>query len=152
MIGSIILKAALEKTGAKSMNLRDVDTMMKTWAHDAVLIYPGNMPFSGKIAGKPMLTAFFETYMEQFPVMEFEVTNTFIDRMFSIGMTNTLATVTNINYTNRFGKSFENTSMSILDIKNGKLVYDKDFYHDVDMLNEAWEGVDLHLLEPFLEN
>lgn len=152
MIGSIILKAALKKTGAKHMNLRDVDSMMKTWADDAVLIYPGDMPFSGKIEGKSMLTAFFETYMEQFPIIDFEVTDAFIDNMFAVGMSNRIATATKIKYTNRFGKSFENSAMALLDIRNGKLIYDKDFYFDIDALNKAWEGADLYRLEPYLKN
>lgn len=152
MIGAIILKTMLDSSGTDKMNQRNVEKLLFHWAEEAILIYPGNMPFSGKIQGKPMLTAFFETYLEHFPSFEFTAKNTFIKNMLALGMTNTVATEVNVKYTNRYGKTFENSVMSVLELKRGKLVYDKDYYFDIDTLNKAWEGVDCSKLEKYLKN
>lgn len=150
MIGAIILKTMIDATGSKPINSRNVEELLSHWSDDAVLVYPGNMPFSGEIRGKAMLTAFFEIYMEQFPELEFTTDNTFISNIYALGISNKLATEISVRYTNRFGKSFTNTVMSSLEIKGGKLVYDKDYYYDIDSLNAAWQGADLTKLEPFL--
>ena len=150
MIGAILLKTMIERTGSQPINSRDVSALLAHWSNDAVLVYPGNMPFSGEIRGKPMLTAFFEIYMQQFPTLNFTPRHTFIDNIYALGVSNQLATEIDVCYTNRFGVTFENTVMSSLQIKGGKLVYDKDYYYDVDALNAAWQGADLRKLEPFL--
>jgi ketosteroid isomerase-like protein len=150
MIGAIILKSMLDRTGTDQINQRNVGQLLSHWTDDATLIYPGNLPFSGEMRGKAMLTAFFEIYLEQFPELEFKTQNSFIKNMFAIGTTNTLAIETAIKYTNRWGYTFENTVTSILELRQGKVYYDKDYYFDVDTLNKAWEGADLDKLEKFL--
>ncbi len=150
MIGAIILKTMLERTGSSPINSRNVEELLSHWSDDAVLIYPGNLPFSGEIRGREMLTVFFEIYMEQFPELEFTTKNSYIDNIFSLGLSNKLATEVDVKYTNRFGKTFENSVMSSLEVKGGKLVYDKDYYYDIDALNQAWEGADLSRLEKYL--
>jgi ketosteroid isomerase-like protein len=149
MIGAMMLRMAMN-SGTGEMNSRDVNRLLKNWTEDAVLIYPGNMPFSGEIKGKPMLRAFFEIYYDQFPTMNFERENAFISNLGALGLTNVVAMEVKVNYTNKFGKAFENSVMSCLKIKRGKVWYDKDYYHDVDLLEEAWEGADLTKLDPFL--
>ncbi|CAA0125604.1 Uncharacterised protein [BD1-7 clade bacterium] len=150
MIGAIILKTMMDATGSKPINSRNVEELLSHWSDDAVLVYPGNLPFSGEIRGKEMLTVFFEIYMEQFPKLEFTTKNTFISNMYSLGLSNKLATEIDVTYTNQFGHTFHNSVMSSLEIKGGKLVYDKDFYYDIDQLNQAWEGADLSRLEKYL--
>lgn len=106
MIGAFILKTALNLTGKNQINKRDIDKLMSNWAEDAVLIYPGNMPFSGIIKCKPMIKAFFEIYFEHFPEFNFSSNHSFIKNMFALGMTNIVATKVSVKYTNRFGKTF----------------------------------------------
>ena len=150
MIGAIILKSMLDRTGTDQINQRDVEQLLSHWTDDAVLIYPGNLPFSGALRGRAMLTAFFEIYLEQFPQLEFTAQDTFISNMFAIGLNNTVAIETATKYTNRWGDTYENSVTSILKLKWGKVWYDKDYYFDVHTLNKAWEGADLGRLEEYL--
>lgn len=141
----------MDATGSKPINSRNVEELLSHWSDDAILVYPGNLPFSGEIQGRAMLTAFFEVYMQQFPQLEFVTKNAYIKNMYALGLSNRLATEIDVKYTNRFGKKFENSVMSSLEIKNGKLVYDKDYYYDIDSLHAAWEGADLTRLEQFIK-
>ena len=150
MIGAIILKSMLDRTGTDQINQRDIEQLLSHWTDDATLIYPGNLPFSGELRGRPMLTAFFEIYLEQFPQLEFTAQDTFISNMFAIGFSNTVAIETAIKYTNRWGDTFENSVTSILKLKHAKVWYDKDYYFDLDTLNKAWEGADLSRLNRYL--
>ncbi len=100
MIGAIILKTMMG-SGTDVMNQRDVSKLVSHWADDGVLIFPGNMPFSGRIEGKAAVKEFFTKYMEQFPELHFTVKHTYIENMFAIGFSNTVATEFECVYTNK---------------------------------------------------
>jgi ketosteroid isomerase-like protein len=137
MIGAIILKTIMG-SGTNVMNERDVDAVLKHWRDDAVMIYPGSTIVSGRTEGKEALKDFFEKFMEQFPELEFSIDETYIKSMFALGLSNTVASEFSVKYTNKHGEHFENSGVTVIQVKNGKVAQIKDYYFDVEKLNKAW--------------
>lgn len=138
MIGALILKTMMD-SGTNVMNERDVDAILKHWRDDAVMIYPGNTIVSGRHEGRAAMEKFFSRFMEQFPEhMEFTTNQTYIKNMLAIGLSNTVVAEFSVSYTNKHGERFENSGVSVVTIRNGKVAQIKDYYFDVERLNAAW--------------
>ncbi len=137
MIGALILKTMMD-SGTNVMNQRDVSKILAHWADDAVLIFPGTMSVSGRIEGKEAIKEFFTKYMEQFPKLHFSIKNTYIKNMFAVGFSNTVASEFECVYTNQKGETFENSGVSVIQIKRGKVVKLQDYYFDTEKLKHAW--------------
>ena len=116
----------------------DVSKILAHWSDDAVLIFPGNMSVSGRIEGKEAIEEFFTRYMEQFPKLHFSIKNTYIKNMLAIGFSNTIASEFECIYTNRNGETFENSGVTVIKIRRGKVVQLQDYYFDTDKLKRAW--------------
>ncbi len=120
------------------MNQREVKKMMSYWSNDAYFIFPGNMDISGEYHGKESITKFFENYMVQFPELHFRVKRTYISNILAQGLSNTVAIEFECEYTNRHGKTFKNSGVTVIEIKRGKTVKLQDYYFDLQRLEEAW--------------
>jgi len=137
MIGAMILKKMMG-SGTDVMNERDVEKIIEHWRDDAVMIYPGNMPVSGRTEGKEALRKFFAKFMEQFPELKFTIKDTYIKDMFAVGFTNTIASEFEVIYTNKHGETFENKGVTVIKIKRGKVEQIEDYYFDSEKLTRAW--------------
>ncbi len=137
MVGAVILKTMMG-SGTDVMNQRDVEKLLSHWSDNAVLIFPGSMSVSGRMEGKEAIKTFFNKYMEQFPELEFKVTNTYIKDIFAVGLSNTLAVEFECAVTNKDGETFENSGVSVIKVKRRKVVQIQDYYFDTEMLKKAW--------------
>ncbi len=61
---------------------------------------------------------------------------TYIKNIFALGLTNTIAIRFHTKRTNKAGRVFENTGITALKIRGGKVVELQDFYFDVDTLQK----------------
>jgi ketosteroid isomerase-like protein len=140
MIGAIIAK----KRGSSSfdaVNRRDLAKHLVSTAEEATLIFPGNTPISGEMKGKKAIEAFYTRMMEQFTKMHFKVNEVFVSDIFAMGPTNKIAVEWDSTVTNREGKEFRNSGVTIAMIKGGKVVAARDYVFDIQTLNESWEKV-----------
>ena len=137
MIGAYLLKKMMG-SGTNVMNERDIEKIIKHWRDDAVMIFPGSTPVSGRTEGKAALRKYFSKYMEQFPVLNFTIKETYIKDMFSVGFSNTIASEFEVIYTNKHGETFENKGVTVIKIKKGKVEQIEDYYFDTEKLNRAW--------------
>jgi ketosteroid isomerase-like protein len=55
-----------------------------------------------------------------------------------LGLSNTIAIRFHAKRTNKGGKTLENTGITALKIKGGKVIELQDFYFDVEKLQEMW--------------
>ena len=137
MIGAVILKLAL-RGAMNDLNQRRKDKIIANYADDAVIIYPGKMSVSGTRKGKAAVKEFFDKYFDQFVEEHCEARETYIKNIFALGLTNTIAIRFHTRRTNKAGKTLENTGITALKIKGGKVVELQDFYFDVEKLQEMW--------------
>jgi ketosteroid isomerase-like protein len=77
---------------------------------------------SGTRKGKAAVKEFFNKYFDQFTEEHCEARETNIKNIFALGLTNTYAIRFHTRRTNKAGKTLENTGMTALKIRGGKVV------------------------------
>jgi ketosteroid isomerase-like protein len=137
MIGAIIVKSKVRSAFA-ALNRRDLPAFLSGWAEDATFIYPGNLSASGKLEGKKAIEGWFRKYLEQFPTLKFTLKNVSVQNIFALGGTNVVAVEWDINLTNREGKDFQNSGVTIISVKKGRVILVCDYIFDTEVLKRAW--------------
>jgi ketosteroid isomerase-like protein len=126
MIGAIVARNAV-KSGFDALNDRNLDKFMKAWADQSVWIYPGNLSVSGKFVGKDEVRKWFEHFHEQFPQRKFTLKHLGVGNIFAIGGNNVVSAYWELELTNNTGLKFQNSGVTLLTIKESKVVQGEDF-------------------------
>ena len=137
MIGAIIAKRKTSSVYA-SLNRRDLSKSLANWAADATFVYPGSISVSGKIEGKKAIEEWFKKFLEQFPKVNITVKNVYIQNIFALGATNVVAVEWDEAVTNREGRSFQYSGVTIINIKRGKATSVREYIFDNEVLKKAW--------------
>ena len=137
MIGAILAKR-MAPSGYNAMNQRNPDKALGNLAEDATFTFPGKISISGVAKGKQAIIECHEKMLEHYPKMHFTVKEVFVSKILAMGGTNNVAIEYELSYTNREGKEFHNSGVTIARIKSGKMVSMKEYIFDLDTTNEAW--------------
>jgi ketosteroid isomerase-like protein len=137
MIGAIISKSKV-RAAFDALNRRDLQTFISGWAEDATFFYPGNVSASGKMEGKKTIQEWFRKYLDQFPKLNFTLKNICVQNIFAFGGTNVVAVESDLNLTNREGKDFQFSGVTVINVKKGKVVLVRDLIFDIVVLKRAW--------------
>jgi ketosteroid isomerase-like protein len=130
MIGALVARKAV--AGAfEAMNRHDLQKFMSAWRDDGVFVYPGEIPASGTFRGKSAVEGWFRKFFDQFPKIQFDVQDICVRNIFALTGTNVVAVHWNIHLTNREGRVGENSGVTVITIKGGKVVHVKDFIFDL---------------------
>lgn len=129
MIGVVLARRAIA-AAYDAMNRHDLSTFMSGWRDDGVFIYPGDIPESGTYEGKDDVKAWFDHFFEQFPEIEFELQDMCVRDIFDLAGNNVIAVHWDLRFTNREGRSGENSGVSVVTIRGGKVLMVKDFLFD----------------------
>ena len=138
MIGAIIAKR-MARSGFDTLNRHDLVEFMVSWVEDGTWIFPGNVPISGETKGKKAIETAFAKWMEQFPKTNFTIKEIFVSNIFALGATNNIAVEWDIEETDREGKEFHNSGVTIIRVKNGKAVAIKEYIFDSASMEESWK-------------
>jgi ketosteroid isomerase-like protein len=126
MIGTIIARQAV-KTGFVALNNQDIKKFMKSWAEDSCWIYPGNLLVSGTFTGKGAVQAWFENFCKHFTKFTFDVRCICAANIFAFGGNNIIVAEWKLHLTNNVGENYENEGVTVLTIKNAKVVMGRDY-------------------------
>ena len=137
MIGAIIVKRKT-RSAFDTLNRRDLAKLVAGWAEDATWTFPGYIPISGETKGKKAIEAAFAEWMERFPKINFTVKEVFVSNIFALGATNNVAVEWDIVQTDREGKEFPNSGVSIIRVKGGKVVSMREYISNIDILRVEW--------------
>ena len=130
MIGTLVAKKAI--AGAfEAMNRHDLPKFMSAWRDDGEFIYPGEIYASGTFNGKTAVEGWFRNFFDQFPRIQFDVQDICVRNIFALTGTNVVAVHWNIYLTNREGRVGENSGVTVINIKGGKVILVKDFIFDL---------------------
>ncbi len=130
MIGALVAKKAI--AGAfEALNQHDLSEFMSAWRDDGVFIYPGEIPASGTFRGKSAVEGWFRDFFEQFPGIQFDVQDICVRNIFALTGTNVVAVHWSIHLTNRQGRVGENSGVTVINVKGGKVILVKDFIFDL---------------------
>ena len=130
MIGAIVAKRALADA-FEALNRHDLSRFMSAWRNDGVFIYPGEIPDSGTFRGKDAVEGWFKRFFEQFPNIRFEVKDICVRNIFDLAGSNVVAVHWDLQLTNRQGRVGQNSGVTVVTIKGGKVVFVKDFVFDL---------------------
>ena len=137
MIGAVMAKK-VARSIFDSISRRDLEKVTAILAEDATWTFPGNVPISGETKGKKAFKAALANWVNHFPKINFTVKEVFVSNIFAIGATNNIAIEWEIVMTNLKGKEFRNSGVSIMRVKGGKAVAEKEYLFSTDILKEAW--------------
>ncbi len=130
MIGAIIARKAAGKA-FKALSNHDLTGFISAWSDDGVLIYPGEIWASGTFTGKAAVEEWCRKFFEQYPKIRFDVQQICIDNIFAMSGSNVMAVHWNIYLTNRAGRVGQNSGVSVIRLKAGKVIQVKDFVFDL---------------------
>ena len=137
MIGAVIAKK-MARSILDALSRRDLAKVTSVLAEDATWTFPGNVTISGESKGKKAFEAAMADWMAHFPKINFTIKEVFVSNIFAVGATNNIAIEWEIAMTNLKGKEFRNSGVSIMRVKGGKAVAEKEYLFSTDILNEAW--------------
>jgi len=130
MIGAIVAKKALADA-FEALNRHDLSRFMSAWRNDGVFIYPGEIPDSGTFRGKDAVEGWFKRFFDQFPNIQFDVKDICVRNIFDLAGSNVVAVHWDLQLTNRQGRVGQNSGVTVVTIKGGKVVFVKDFIFDL---------------------
>jgi ketosteroid isomerase-like protein len=130
MIGALVARKAL--AGAfDALNRHDLPKFMSAWRDDGVFIYPGEIPESGTFQGKSAVEGWFRHFFEQFPEIRFDIQDLCVRNIFDLSGTNVVAVHWSIQLSNREGRAGQNSGVTVVNIRRGKVFLVKDFIFDL---------------------
>ena len=141
MIGALVAKKAL--AGAfNALDRHELGKFMSAWRDDGVFVYPGDIPASGRFEGKNAVEGWFRRFLEQFPTIHFEIRDICVQNLFDLVGTNVVAVHWDIRLVNREGREGQNSGVTVVTIKRGKVSLVKDFIFDLgDNFRRNWSAV-----------
>ena len=84
-----------------------------------------------------------ERFLEQFPSVKITLKKVCVENIAAMGGTNNVAVEWDIVVTNKDGREVQNSGVTTIVAKKGKVVFVKDYYFDIERFNIAWgEGED----------
>ncbi|MFO7742682.1 MAG: nuclear transport factor 2 family protein [Anaerolineae bacterium] len=129
MIGTLMAKRAI--AGAfDALNAHDLEQFMAGWREDGMFVFPGDIPESGTYQGKPAVAAWFQRFFEQFPEIGFEIEDVCVRNSFDLVGNNVLAVHWKQRLTNREGWTSENSGVTVITVRGGKVAAVRDFLFD----------------------
>jgi ketosteroid isomerase-like protein len=130
MIGAIIAKKTIANS-FEALNRHDLSGFMSSWRDDGVFIYPGELPESGPFMGKSAVEGWFRNFFKQFPKIQFNIQDICVRNIFALTGNNIVAVHWNILLTNREGREGQNSGVTVINVKGGKVSQVKDFIFDL---------------------
>ena len=137
MIGTLIAKSKI-RTGFSNLNNHDIDKFLTDWAEEAIFVYPGNISMSGEHRGKKAIGDWFKTFMVQFPNIKFTIKHVCVQSIFDLTGTNNIAVEWDVNLTNKDGKEIQNSGVTTLELRMGKVILVRDYIFYLERVKEAW--------------
>jgi ketosteroid isomerase-like protein len=123
MIGAFLAKQRIP-AWFDAMNRHDLDALLKDYAEDATMVYPGDVEgVSGTFTGKTTLRAWYQHYFDQFPVVHQTVKNIAISNIFDFIGNNVIAVEWEVEVKNRDGLQVMNNGVSIIRSRRGKATH-----------------------------
>ena len=140
MIGALMARKAL--AGAfDALNRHDLPKFMSAWRDDGVFVYPGEIPESGTFQGKNAVEGWFRHFFEQFPGIRFDIRDLCVRNIFDLSGTNVVAVHWDLQLTNREGLAGQNSGVTVVNIRRGKVFFVKDFIFDLgDNFRRSWSA------------
>jgi ketosteroid isomerase-like protein len=123
MIGALLARQRIP-AWFEAMNRHDLDALLKDYAEDATMDYPGDVEgVSGIITGKAAIRTWYQRYFDQFPIVHQTVKNIAVSHIFDLVGNNVIAVEWDAEVKNRDGLQVKNNGVSIIRSRRGKATH-----------------------------
>jgi ketosteroid isomerase-like protein len=123
MIGALLAKRKVP-AWFDAMNRHDLDALLKGYADDVTLVYPGDVVgVSGRFTGRDAVRAWYQRYFEQFPVVHQTVKAIGVSNILDLVGNNVIAVQWEAEVVNRAGLRVCNDGVSIVTARLGKATH-----------------------------
>jgi ketosteroid isomerase-like protein len=137
MIGSFIAKRKVREA-FECFNNRDMHRFFELWDEDAVFIYPGEVSVSGVVTGKTAIQSWFNNLMDCGPSVHFTLKNVAVENILDIVGNNVICAEWENAVTSRDKKTLIIYGVSVIRLKNSKIVHIRDYIFNAEELPVAW--------------
>lgn len=83
------------------------------------------------------------TFMQQFPECHFDCEGVFVGNCWALGASDDIGLRWRVRTTNRSGRTFDNSGLSFVRVRRGKIVFFKHDCFSTESMAEAWGEPDL---------
>ncbi len=137
MIGALLIKRGVRRS-FDLMNQKDLAELMRWWAEDGVLEFPGQTQVSGRYEGKQAIAGFFRRMFGRMAAIHFSVKRVMVTHPFALGLTNSAMCEWALDETSHDGVSTHTEGVTILEFRRGRGVAARDYIFDTTPLEVMW--------------
>jgi ketosteroid isomerase-like protein len=122
----------------EAMNRKDLAAVMKGWADDGVLEFPGHSAISGRYEGKVAIEAFFRRIFERMASIRLTVKHVGFVNPVALNYTNTMYVEFDTDQVTTDGVSFHTEVVGVYRLRRRKLAYYREYLFDPDLALTVW--------------
>jgi ketosteroid isomerase-like protein len=127
----------------EAVHRKDEAAVMRGWADEGVLEFPGNSTLSGRYEGKPAIEAFFRRWFERMDSIRLTVTHVGFANPVTLTYGGTMYVEFETDQKTTDGVSFHTEVVGVYRFRRGKLVLYREYLFDPSETEAIW-GPALH--------
>jgi ketosteroid isomerase-like protein len=121
-----------------AVNRKDLAAVMKGWAEDGVLEFPGRSSLSGRYEGKAAIEAFFRRWFERMTSIRLTVRHVAFANPVALDLANTMYVEFETDQVTVEGLSFHTEVVGVYRLRRRKLVYYREYLFDPELALTVW--------------
>jgi ketosteroid isomerase-like protein len=121
-----------------AVNRKDLAAVMKGWAEDGVLEFPGRSSLSGRYEGKVAIEAFFRRWFERMSSIRVTVKHVAFTNPIALDLANTMYVEFDTDQVTTDGLSFHTEVVGVYRLRRRKLVSYREYLFDPDLALAVW--------------
>jgi ketosteroid isomerase-like protein len=122
----------------EAIHRKDVAAVMRGWAEDGVLEFPGTSTLSGRYEGKPAIEAFFRRWFERMDTIRLTVTHVGFANPVTLTYGSTMYVEFETDQKTTDGLSFRTEVAGVYRFRRGKVVFYREYLFDPSEAKAIW--------------
>ena len=125
-----------------AIHRKDVAAVMRGWAEDGVLEFPGPSALGGRYEGRPAIEAFFQRWFERMETIQITVKHVGFANPVKLTYGSTMYVEFETDQRTTDGISFKTDVTGVYRFRHGKLVLYREFLFDPSQAEAIWGPAD----------
>ena len=122
----------------EAVHRKDLGAVMRGWADDGVLEFPGHSGLSGRYAGKPAIETFFRRWFERMASIDIRVTRVGFSSPLTLTREGTMYVEFETDQRTVEGLAFHTEVVGVYRFRRGKLASYREFLFDPSAADAIW--------------
>lgn len=122
----------------EAVRRKDLAAVMRAWAEDGVLEFPGHSTLSGRYEGKPAIEAFFRRWFDRMESIRLTVKHVGFANPVTLTYGSTMYVEFETDQKTRDGVSFHTEVVGVSRFRRGKLVFYREYLLDPSETEAIW--------------